>query len=1185
METNSPEYRKSLAPRKLIKGQDPAYLSVEDLAYAMSLPQCKNIALTGVYGSGKSSVIDTYLSTENAPKKVLHISLSNFNEESISNEQREEYDNMIEYKIFQHILYKSDVQKTKNSRFKRLSIEEATNINTLIICIIAYLISFIIVFEPKFLQVESFYEAYRFIFGAKASIVNILSDFLAGIAMIIMTYYAFKCIVNNIHKIERIKAKDLEICFTERKDVFNRLLDEILYFFKAGDYEAVIFEDLDRIKEPQKLFLKLREINILLNESHFYQKKKAVVKFIYAIKDDVFQGEVRTKFFDYIIPVVPVVNRFNAGEFMLTHYKDVLSNINVPDVKRLGLFVTSMRDLTNIMNEYILYKNTILKESMSATKLLAMTIYKNLYPQDYSMIHDGEGLLFSVFKNKHIYTMPLTQEKSNEISILSASINKEREELTQTRLIVLKHLQSRDNISKLIIKGIPYSLEDIASKDSLYNLFENDKVESYIIEDSISPEIGAYHERFEDLLKAVDPDEMYKSAIDRHEQVITAESKQKRILENQIASIKSKTLCELMKLNGEGGNSLSILNKYAEGIFKNQEVNVNELVTTLHGLIRGGYISDDYATYISYTYTGSFDENEFKFQQSVLQGISLGYDYELTHIDAFIDNIFTDTYEDKSILNFDLLNYLITKRKTVQLDSFIKTARKNPDFIVAYDNTEKKQTTFFSQLFNEWHSCIQEISAIEDNDVRSNMLHLYFRTAPTGLNLSSEDVDFISSQYKFIVEDIENCKIENLENLFKYHNVVFKELIVPTSTTKQLFERVVSNNLYVVNQNNLRVIYGPTFDTSSYSTILIGNNNIRSYVARDINYLVSLFPDTDTGEHPDSMLNLAMYTHITEECFIRLLRKQNQKLSTLQGLKADLCEAIIKEDLVYASWDVIRYAFDILEDKSSLILYIEKYAQVLSDEKLKDEDSDLQEFLLNDNVTLSDEAYSYIAKSAIYYVDIISVPDLKVGRISVLIDNDLIECNKNNIKFISNQKASAFAKFMIHHFDEILDSDENFSFHVTNELGIEILKSSLTVEQKAKFLRDYAIFNETDDRNDYARMICDFYHNNGLTRDVDQNLVVEALEMNCAREYWKVKIDLINNFHQIIGYDAERTKRIVNSLGEPYTELNTYAYQTKLDNNPENMKLLNYLKAKAPYISKIIPTDENQLKVTYKQQK
>ena len=122
MENNYSEFRSSLAPRKLVKGQDRAYRSVEELVYAMGLPECKNIALTGVFGSGKSSIINTYLSTENAPKSVLRISLSNFYEEDIAEDPKKEYDNKIEYKIFQHILYKANVQKTKNTRFKRLPI-------------------------------------------------------------------------------------------------------------------------------------------------------------------------------------------------------------------------------------------------------------------------------------------------------------------------------------------------------------------------------------------------------------------------------------------------------------------------------------------------------------------------------------------------------------------------------------------------------------------------------------------------------------------------------------------------------------------------------------------------------------------------------------------------------------------------------------------------------------------------------------------------------------------------------------------------------------------------------------------------------------------------------------------------------------------------------------------------------
>ena len=401
------DLHRSLAPC-ILTDKDPAYKSVAELAYAMSLPECKNIALTGVFGSGKSSIINTYLKDENAPQKdkVLRISLSNFSDDNIKKEDEKQYEDNIEYKIFQHILYKSDHDKTRESSYRRLQVENRDNIKNSIILSILYFFCFVVLFEPECLQVDSFYDAYHFIFGSLAQIINIISDILACAIMVYLSYNGLIYIVRRLRniKIENIKASEIEISIKKTSSVFSNLLDELLYFFKAGEYELVVFEDLDRINNPQNLFLKLREINILLNESHNYLKSEKIIRFVYAIKDDVFHEEVRTKFFDYIIPVVPVVNSFNAGEYMLTNYKEILNEISMADVKSLGLFVTRMRDLTNIMNEYILYKDTIFSEPMSAKKLLALTIYKNLYPKDYSMVHEKKGLLYSIFYQKDIFS-------------------------------------------------------------------------------------------------------------------------------------------------------------------------------------------------------------------------------------------------------------------------------------------------------------------------------------------------------------------------------------------------------------------------------------------------------------------------------------------------------------------------------------------------------------------------------------------------------------------------------------------------------------------------------------------------------------------------------------------------------------------------------------------------------------
>ncbi len=84
----------------------------------------------------------------------------------------------------------------------------------------------------------------------------------------------------------------------ELKEVsgLNKHIDEIIYFFEATDKNILVIEDLDRFNSTE-LFSKLREVNFIINNSPKIKDKK-VVKFIYAIKDDVFTKNLnRTKFF------------------------------------------------------------------------------------------------------------------------------------------------------------------------------------------------------------------------------------------------------------------------------------------------------------------------------------------------------------------------------------------------------------------------------------------------------------------------------------------------------------------------------------------------------------------------------------------------------------------------------------------------------------------------------------------------------------------------------------------------------------------------------------------------------------------------------------------------------------------------------------------------------------------------
>lgn len=69
-----------------------------------------------------------------------------------------------------------------------------------------------------------------------------------------------------------------------KETVFNKNMDEIIYFFEETNYRLVFFEDLDRL-ENSSIFVHLRELNTLLNN---YEAIKEPIIFVYAVKDNIF---------------------------------------------------------------------------------------------------------------------------------------------------------------------------------------------------------------------------------------------------------------------------------------------------------------------------------------------------------------------------------------------------------------------------------------------------------------------------------------------------------------------------------------------------------------------------------------------------------------------------------------------------------------------------------------------------------------------------------------------------------------------------------------------------------------------------------------------------------------------------------------------------------------------------------
>lgn len=203
-------------------------------------------------------------------------------------------------------------------------------------------------------------------------------------------------------------------------------------FFDSTKYDVVIFEDLDRFNNG-RIFVKLREINQIINNCLSDRKP---VKFIYAVRDGIFNSaESRTKFFDFVMPVIPVMDEQNAYEHFVKKFKEEEINNNLSEcISRIATFIPNMRVMHNITNEFRLYQNLV-NSRENLAKLLAMIAYKNLCAEDYHGIDSKKGVLY------HFIQSYIDHEIQNE---LLRSVNNELEDMTQ----LLESIKNEKNANR-----------------------------------------------------------------------------------------------------------------------------------------------------------------------------------------------------------------------------------------------------------------------------------------------------------------------------------------------------------------------------------------------------------------------------------------------------------------------------------------------------------------------------------------------------------------------------------------------------------------------------------------------------------------------------------------------------------------------------------------------------------------
>ena len=357
--------------------------------------EIKNIAITGPYGSGKSSVWKTFCKKTNISKfkNIVEISLAKFNDPNEENNSQTYSEAEIERAIIQQFIFSKKQNDLKYSNYPRIN--NLTDLKTSLLA--AFILTFISLTLPL----------------ASNSIACIIKSWLEHpfqletiyIPITLLSLYiSIFIIIQKINKlrISKICLKEIEITVENNESLFSKYLNEIIYFFEATKCNCVVIEDLDRFKSL-KIFIKLREINNLINN---YPTTKNKVKFIYLVKDDILTAYERTKFFDYIIPIVPILEgRFDTISYIKSHflredpfdYKNEKPYLRDEYLNKIKKYLDDLRLIKNCFNELKIFKEINPNQyhgEKGDENIFSLILLKNRNPKHFQHLLAGKGYLY-----------------------------------------------------------------------------------------------------------------------------------------------------------------------------------------------------------------------------------------------------------------------------------------------------------------------------------------------------------------------------------------------------------------------------------------------------------------------------------------------------------------------------------------------------------------------------------------------------------------------------------------------------------------------------------------------------------------------------------------------------------------------------------------------------------------------
>lgn len=1032
----------------------------------------KNIAITGIYSSGKSSIMATYLA-KHPEKKSLILSLGKYTSNPkkwVGKKDEEE----VEYNLLQQVLYQVEPKQLPFSEINRIDSnyeyveKNAWRLSILCICVLMFYLAstYLPVLDKKMSNFEL--------------LVLLVIIRIVFFLIFIFSYILHIALIKMYSKFRNFKIKitgkvEVEPEFTS---MFRKSIGEFIHFFKQNKYDLVIFEDIDRLDEAIELFTKIKELNLILNNAI----KDRTIQFIYELSDSIFDtSEQRTKFFDAIIPIVSYTNSKESSIKLQEKFEKVNLRhyLSFSDFEYIGAYVNNSRIINDIYNEFIVYYSCnyqYIQSKENFTNLFYLICYKVLFPKRFDDLLRGEGGLAYYLTDKFHEDVVDFYRKENEKS-LSQSLemrkkiisNKEKEKVDEILHNISRLPNPRNDSFIFYHDDVPLlNVDELKDNYRLITRLNTDHLELCLTDYN-----GVKIENInEDTIFSPDSkSEFFKdySTLENDEVIKTLKHaiEQNTILVKYM-NIEKKDRIKYLNDNYKINKGTSITTK-KDCEMNNEILNSEPLNSFEERMIEKDYIDPYFQTLLTVQKETNKDIVITKLTiQDLLRGINRQYDIKLEKAEYYVE-IHKDEFGRDSFCMKDFYRIIFKKKKKEIMELIFNNLtmyKLNNIMLMELDGINILSSA--KEYFNK----IWEVLEYSDS-LTSEQIALYsFYIIKTIIFATPEEMN-ANINFKNCVENIKSIdntisdNYELIKDKIKLYDFDFKQTEFTLSCTS--FYNYIYDDCEL--NENLELFYSLLANKGimiSDSKIFTSYKNIEKTYPKIYNYAMNHIKElvltsknelSDSEEVLISVINSGWLSDL--ELFSQVMKKENIKFKDISKISEKYYKTLMDCEKIDANFNNMAVLYEHREEIEECDSYLlnranNDYNSLIETTYSKDLDSVLEHIIYNSDLNFEPfkEISDYYFTKGNYYTS--SIPSISNEKIEYLIDEKHMKTGKigNLIQIDDNIEinTSIKEKYVENSFHLI---KENVYDEMTESILDKIAKLDYDAQERLNYLLKY----------------------------------------------------------------------------------------------------------------------------------